>query len=382
LITTDIFPPDSGGPATYTPRIGRELVCRGAEVQVLTYSSSPPSPELAAQDAMHPFPVERIFLQGEHRGRLRRTWASLRRAIAAADLVYVNGLLIETAFANRLIRRPAVAKVVGDIAWERARDKGWIQDDFDTFQGRRYGRGVELRRSLRNWALHQMRAVITPSDYLRRIVAGWGVPAERLHVIYNGHAPVEPLPPLANLALPTRRNLVFVGRLTGWKGVDELIGLLPDLPTDVGLVVVGDGPERARLETLAAQMQVAERVLFTGHVNRTEVAAYLQACDLFVLNSSYEGLPHVVLEALDAGLPVVAAAAGGTPEAIRAGVDGDTVPVGDRAALRAAILTWLDKPHGPIALPARFTERFMLDETVKLLEAVAGAPMAQPGATP
>jgi glycosyltransferase involved in cell wall biosynthesis len=257
----------------------------------------------------------------------------------------VNGLLVETAIVNWLLRKPAVAKVVGDIAWERARDKGWINDQFEEFQQRRYARRIELRRALRNWALRQMRAVIVPSAYLQRIVTGWGIEARRTHVIYNAleFAPSDHQP--QTLPLSTKQRVITVCRLTGWKGVNSLIEAIGTLP-DVGLVVVGEGPERPNLEALVQRLKLEDRVHFAGQVGQERVGAYLAACDLFVLNSRYEGLPHVVLEAMAAGLPVVATDVGGIGEVVRPGVNGELIsPAGDSgarqgniAALRQAML--------------------------------------------
>ena len=332
LITTDIFPPDVGGPATYVPVIAAELVQRGHVVRVLTYS------QVANHngDATYPFEIERIVLHGSRALRLLRTFSRIAANMRQADVVYVNGLLIETALVNVLLRRPAIAKIVGDIAWERARDKGWISEEFEEFQQRRYGRRIELRRGLRNWAVRQMRGVITPSAYLKRVVIGWGIQAARVRVIYNAFEPTAGDATSITLPLKTRHRLITICRLTAWKGVDGLIEAISTIP-DIGLVVVGDGPERSRLESLAQQVGVLDRVYFAGQVPKSQVNAYLRMCDLFVLNSRYEGLPHVILEAMAAGLPVIAAEAGGTSEVVQDGVNGRLVPALRANELRLAI---------------------------------------------
>ena len=84
----------------------------------------------------------------------------------------------------------------------------------------------------------------------------------------------------------------------------------------IGLVIVGDGSERKRLEGVANTLDVADRVYFAGQASQAETIRLMAACDFFVLNSTHEGLPHVVLEAMSLGLPVVATAVGGTPEVV------------------------------------------------------------------
>jgi len=374
LVTTDIFPPEAGGPARYVPTIAEALARRGHTVQVLTYSPGEAGPE----DGNHPFRVRRISVAQGRLLRLGEVCAALSQGLRWADLLYTNGLLIEAALVNAIYHRPSVAKVVGDIAWERARDKGWIDDEFEQFQRRRFGWRIELRRTLRNWALRQMRAVIVPSAYLKRIVTGWGVEASRLYVIYNAFEPVVGNDPPADIPLATPHRLITVCRLTAWKGVDGLIETIASLP-DVGLVVVGDGPERENLEALVGQLGVGERVHFAGRVPGERVHAYLRACDLFVLNSRYEGLPHVVLEALAAGLPVVATDAGGTGEVIQDGVNGRLVSIGDMETFRQAVVQLLRSPNYRRKLAtagsqtlAQFSVEKMIAETAKILGAAAG----------
>jgi glycosyltransferase involved in cell wall biosynthesis len=159
-----------------------------------------------------------------------------------------------------------------------------------------------------------------------------------------------------------------VCRLTGWKGVDGLIRTLPELGPDVGLVVVGDGPLYGELTALASHLGVSDRVRFLGTVPRERVASLLRACDLFVLNSSYEGLPHVILEAASAGLPVIATDAGGTREVVHDLANAQLVPVGDLAMLVTAIRVWIGRlPVQPTAIPERFSLRFMVQATEEAL---------------
>jgi glycosyltransferase involved in cell wall biosynthesis len=151
------------------------------------------------------------------------------------------------------------------------------------------------------------------------------VPAEKIVVIYNAVEPVDGVEPLP-VPLKTPIKAVTVGRLIPLKRVDGLLEALKELP-DLGLVVVGDGPERLRLERRARELGVSDRVYFAGQRSKKEALGLMAACDLFVLNSVHEGLPHVVLEAMALGLPVVATAAGGTPEVVRDGETGLLVPL-------------------------------------------------------
>ncbi|MCP4424407.1 MAG: glycosyltransferase [Chloroflexi bacterium] len=132
--------------------------------------------------------------------------------------------------------------------------------------------------------------------------------------------------------------LGVVGRLHAQKGHSYLFEALRDvrrhLP-DVRLLIVGDGRLRSELEAIARQKRVEDAIIFTG--SRRDIPELLSAMDLFALPSLWEGLPNAVLEAMAAGLPVVATAVGGAPELVVPGETGLLVPPGDAQALAQAI---------------------------------------------
>jgi len=137
------------------------------------------------------------------------------------------------------------------------------------------------------------------------------------------------------LGLPVDHLLICtVARLDPVKRLDILLGALARLP-GVHLVVVGEGQERRKLARLASELGVEQRARFVG--DQRDVLPWLAACDLFVLSSDWEGLPMAVLEAMAAGLPVVATDAGGMPDLVEPNVTGRLVPPGQVDALAQAI---------------------------------------------
>lgn len=328
LIVTGIFPPDIGGPATYVPQIARGLVERGHQAAVLTLSE-----RVDIDDSGWSFQVVRIRRGIPKPWRQVRTVAAIWRLGRKADVLFINGLALEAVLANFVLRKPLVMKVVGDLAWERATTRRWTSDNFEAFQQKRYGWRIELFKALRTWWTRQADRVITPSQYLARWGACWGIPEDRIVVIYNAVEPVNDIKPLP-IPLKTPVKAVTVGRLIPLKRIDQLLEALVQLP-DLGLVVVGDGPERLQMERLARDLQVSDRVYFAGQRSKKEALGLMAACDLFVLNSTHEGLPHVVLEAMALGLPVVATAVGGTPEAVKDGETGILVPPGGDGIVEA-----------------------------------------------
>ena len=174
-------------------------------------------------------------------------------------------------------------------------------------------------------------------------VAAHVVVASRTVVIRNGAAPVHAAERTAEraslgLGLGRRCAVLTLTRLEFEKGVDLLTpvaaAVLEHHP-GVRFLVAGEGHERARLETAIDDAGLGERVRLLGF--REDAAALLAASDVFLLTSRWEGLPYTVLEAMAAGLPVVAPAVGGMAEAVEDGVSGVLVPVADTAAFAEAL---------------------------------------------
>jgi glycosyltransferase involved in cell wall biosynthesis len=136
-------------------------------------------------------------------------------------------------------------------------------------------------------------------------------------------------------------KLLFVGRLAAVKGVPVLLEALAEARRtrpDLTLTLVGDGPDRAALETQASDLDLAGAVTFAGYRSQSDVAELLARHDALILPSFAEGVPVVLMEAMAAKMPVIATAVGGVSELVEDGTNGYLVAPGDGAALRAAIL--------------------------------------------
>jgi glycosyltransferase involved in cell wall biosynthesis len=334
FVASGIFHPDSGGPATYLYRLLPELQARGHEIQALAYGNAP--------TAGYPYPLTRIPFGRLPFGRWINFARAYRQGAAWADLVYINTLGLPRSGDGAKKR---VMKVVGDYAWERCVSRGWIppDEDVDRFQTRRYDLRVEWYKANRVREVRAMDRIIVPSDYLRRMVIGWGADPGRVQVIYNALDAEYYAPDISREEARARlgwaaegRYLVTMARLTAWKGVDWLIDALAQVP-GLTLVIAGDGPQLGALRGRAAACGLADRAVFLGKVPHDQVALYLRAADYLALYSGYEGLSHTILEALYCGTPVIASARGGNPEIVRDGENGLLVSHPDLGALVTAL---------------------------------------------
>jgi glycosyltransferase involved in cell wall biosynthesis len=230
---------------------------------------------------------------------------------------------------------------------------------------------------------------ICVAEYVRAELLELGlVRPERAVTVYNG---IDPPVPQAGggealrreLGLPADRPVVgTLARLAPQKGVEYLLqaaAVLRDREHPVALVIAGDGPLRAPLEKTARALGVDAR--FLGY--RPDAAGLLSLFDVFVLPSVTEGLPLVVLEAMAAGCPVVAAGVGGVPEAVEDGRTGRLVPARDPEALAQALASVLRDRARAQAMAAaagrRVSELFTREQMVQRTLAVYREALAAGG---
>ncbi|MCK4356192.1 glycosyltransferase [Candidatus Bipolaricaulota bacterium] len=207
-------------------------------------------------------------------------------------------------------------------------------------------------------------------------------PPEKLVVVRNG---IDPMPFLQASGTGVQREpklevepvLIFLGRLAPQKDLLTLLKAFERIP--VGrLVLVGEGPSRSQVEQSVERTGLNDRVTMLGA--RTDIPELLAASDLFVLPSRWEGLPLTIIEAMMAGLPVVASHVGGVAELVEDGVTGFLVPSEAPAALAEALRKLLEDSElrkrmgkaGREKALQDFTLDRMLAETKKEYDEVLG----------
>ena len=219
--------------------------------------------------------------------------------------------------------------------------------------------------------------IVTNSSGVRDFYAQHGLPAEKFVIIPNG---VEPLTPpvsksrdqlLAELGLPADARLIAaVNRLWPQKRVKDLIwaaDLLKIVYPNAHLLIVGEGPQRWRLERYRDQCEIQDCVHFLGQ--RDDVASLLPHCECLWLGSGYEGQSNAILEAMSAGLPVIATDIPGNRDLVVPNETGYLVPVGDRAAFARWSNVLLNDPELGRRLGAAGRQRVLTEFSVEKMVA-------------
>jgi 2-deoxystreptamine N-acetyl-D-glucosaminyltransferase/2-deoxystreptamine glucosyltransferase len=206
--------------------------------------------------------------------------------------------------------------------------------------------GPAERRAL---AAADMVITLTPAAAGRLLREG--IPDSRIRVIPPGYDPdlfaaaaPDPFPDLG------RPRVSYIGRIAPQKDVGALISAFGRLTVPAWLLIVGDGPGRRAAEAQARPLAGAVR--FTGFLPHTRIPAVMRHTDLLVLATRYEELPSVLIEAMAAGLPVIASRVGGIPALVEHDVNGLLAPPGDAVALAAAISRVLTEPGTAARLAA------------------------------
>ena len=335
LVATGLYPPEVGGPATYSKLLEEELPQHGFRITVVPFSFVRRIPRVLRHVVYFLLLLEKGY---------------------GAEIFYaLDGVSVgaPTLFAARLLRKRFLLRVAGDYAWEQycQRDKLALKfpisnfqfPTLEEFQKKKFDFFTELQRKVEHFVARRAEKIVVPSEYLKKIVTLWGVHPGKIQVIYNTFDArmVENCREDLREKLGTKGTVVLsAGRLVPWKGFSALIETLFELRKeipDIVLYIAGDGPERDNLKFQISNLKLEDRVFLTGRLSQEELQEYVQAADLFVLNTGYEGFSHQLLEVMATGTPIITTAVGGNPELIEDPKTGLLVTYNDKKALKTAI---------------------------------------------
>jgi glycosyltransferase involved in cell wall biosynthesis/putative flippase GtrA len=317
LVATGAYPPDIGGPATYSHLLHTELPGRGISVDVLSFGTVRHLPK----GIRHLVYFSKLVWHGR-----------ASDVIFAQDTVSVG---LPALAASYLLGNVFMVRVPGDYAWEQSTQRYGVTDSIDDFQKKRYGSSVERLRRLQRLVVNSADRVVVPSAYFAGIVRSWMHAPEKVIHIYNGIDLAE-IRTAAAGALPEPQTIMSAGRLVPWKGFGMLIRAMKRLP-GWKLAIAGDGPEKGSLEKLIAAEGLADRVALLGRIGRADLARRIAGSELFALNTSYETFSFQLVEAMAAGAPVIATRIGNLAEIVDDGRDGLLIAPDDEARFVAAV---------------------------------------------
>lgn len=327
LIATGLYPPQMGGPATYSKLLKEELPKHGYEVVVVNFGGYLGYPKVVR----HFLYFLRLLREGIHSD-----------LIIALDPVSVG---LPALVVSKILKKKLILKIVGDYAWEQGTQRYGVKDLLDEFVAKYFQYSFKIRtlKRIQFYVAKHADKIIVPSNYLKNIVIKWGVDDKKIKVIYNAFFPVEigDTKETAKEKLKLEgKILLSVGRLVPWKGFKPLIEIMLDLQKkfpNLTLLIIGNGPNKLELESTIDKLGLASKVRLIRALPREEHYLYIKAADIFVLNTGYEGFSHQILEVMSIGTPIVTTNVGGNPEMITDNESGLLVEYNNKEELRRSI---------------------------------------------
>jgi len=308
-IISGIFPPESGGPAKFAFTFSNWLIKNGKKASIITLTDG--ISDLIYDNGIQ---IRRISRKLNLVFRYFFTSIAIRKKSKSKALIVANGCFIETWIAFFFTNRKYIAKVPGDIVWERAFISNSTTLSLTEYQKSNMQFRYRVFRYIYSQSLKRANHVIVPTHELRSVCLNWGVPSSKISVIYNSVSTEIFLP----MMLGKKFDVITVSRLVPWKNINELIICCSEL--GLSLVIVGDGPEMNTLKNIAVELNA--KVTFYGNAVQSELPTILNSAKVFVLNSSYEASSYALLEARSCGLVSIARTNTGSEEVIRNGIDG------------------------------------------------------------
>jgi glycosyltransferase involved in cell wall biosynthesis len=326
LLCTDSYG-GHGGIALYNRDLAEGLAARSDVEEVVIV------PRVIRAEVRN-VPPKITFHADAARGRIQYVRAVMHARSAKPDLV-ICGHMNLLPVACTLARNPLLM-IYGIEAWKHS------------------------HRSPVNRLLHRARAVVSISEITRDRLLAWSKYEGQTFLLPNAiHAEQYGVREkradlVARYKLEGKRVLLTVGRLAEeerYKGFDEVIEILRDLPDDVVYMIAGGGNDAVRLQRKAAHLGLGDRVVFTGLFSEEEKSDLYALADVYVMPSRGEGFGYVFLEALASGVPVIGSKHDGGREALLNGELGLLVDPANPAEIAAAIREVLERPRERVIPP-------------------------------
>ncbi len=359
LLISQDFPPDVGGTQTYAFELAKHLASLCADFAVI----APRRFGAEAVDKLLPFDVIRV--SASNNGLSLKALPTVLRLVRRRRFDVAFHVLWSSVPASLMVRPFGGPRRI----FVAAHGRELLLMPLEGVPGKLYD-------VIRNFSLHRADGLLPVSRYTSSLLQELGVSSDRITVLHNGTDPQRFHPEdgrnvRSALGLEERKILLTVGRLVPRKGIDTVLRALPyvarEIP-EVHYLICGNGPDRDRLEGLARDLCVTERIRFLGEVVHDDLPRYYSACDVFVMPSRetrpyVEGFGIVFLEANACGKPVVGAHSGGIPDAVRDGETGLLVEPDNEVELADALIRLLRDPALAVRLGENGRRRVLEEAT-------------------
>ncbi len=361
LIATGLYPPEMGGPATYTTFLEKHLQGHNVSLKVIPYSVVRKYPKIFR----HIMYTCVLIWQTRHIDVLYAL-----DTVSVGLPVYIAGLVTRT---------PYMLRVPGDYAWEQGQQRFGITETLDEYllQTRNFRWQVKLMAWIQKKVATKARHVIVPSEYMRGVVGKWGVDVRKVTRIYSALKTLDVTTPKEVLRRKYEYEdfvVLTAGRLVPWKGMFVLIDAVTGLRArgiPISLHILGDGVCRADLLEKVKELHATQYIHFDGVCERSDMAERIKAADVFVLNTSYEGLSHQLVEVMSIGTPVVTTPVGGNVELVKNGETGMFVTYNSEKEIADALTRMYTEPeYGKILSEKARTQIGKFHEDVVIKEFV------------
>ncbi|MTJ50788.1 glycosyltransferase family 4 protein [Dolichospermum sp. UHCC 0259] len=356
LLVSGVYPPKIGGPSAQTQQIARSLIVQGIDVHIITYGNP------SASGIIEGIPITFID-ESPRRGwldkivRNARIYDEIHRIIRDFQPTIVQmqtmspNLAIMTGIFARCYRIPALIKYSSDLAWDIINKNEIIHISANNLRQQLYIFGLELLERVL-FSVYDCIWATTPV-YKDRLMQQFFIPENKILLLPN----FIDLQRFQAIASSRRYSdcqqeviesashlkpivLLTVTRLLPIKGIEiclEAVSHLLDLPVSLRIVGSGSPAYELSLQDMARNCGVSDRVEFVGAVSPTHIAGEYESADIFILASYREAFGIVLVEAMAAGLPIIASNVGGIPTVVENEVSAKLVPAGDALSLATAI---------------------------------------------
>lgn len=292
LIAASTYPPDAGGPAIHAQKQYEQSLENGLKAKVVALA-------------------------------FYRKWPKgIRHILFFLDLL-INSLYFDVICAHdaggtglpalyvaKLLKKKFIVRIGGDLAWEREAENGnTTLSMMEWYKGSKYKNSPFFKTV--NKVINRADAIVVPSPLLRNLyISFYGIRSEKIFVVPN------PIPENLIRARDTKPYIVYASRLISYKNLDfileSLAKIFPSYP-DIQFLIMGDGPEKQNLINKTKELNISDRVIFSGNIPNSEVIKNTSECFLGLAPALTEFNPNYILQCLSFGKPFLMSRENGLP---------------------------------------------------------------------